>query len=141
MSAEYLMKKYLADNNITGIEVSSAGTMPEGQVAWPETIEQVEKYGCNPRVHKKRKISKEILGDQDLIVCMADHHQDAVEALGFKSVLFKELSEGKKENLLDDDEYGRVHGYDFDVIQYVRDTIDYIHEMMPKVLEEIEKIN
>lgn len=138
MSAELLMKRYIEENNIEGIEVSSAGTRAgPTDHPWPVTLDHIEKYGCNPKNHKKRKISKAILDGQDLIVCMAKHHKKAVEALGFKAVLFKELSEGRSEDLLDEFEFGQLNGFDFDTDDYIRHMIDYIHDMMPKVVENI----
>jgi protein-tyrosine-phosphatase len=38
MAAEYLMKKYVFDHNITDILVSSAGTTAHPQPSFPETL-------------------------------------------------------------------------------------------------------
>ena len=41
MSAEYLMNKYLNDNAITNISVSSAGTTAHPQPSFPETLDRL----------------------------------------------------------------------------------------------------
>jgi len=44
MSAEYLAKKYIKDNKIKGIEISSAGTIANPESPFSYTIKNLEKY-------------------------------------------------------------------------------------------------
>jgi protein-tyrosine-phosphatase len=44
MSAEYLAKKYITDNNIKNIKVNSAGTIAEIQNPFSYTVKCLEKY-------------------------------------------------------------------------------------------------
>ena len=114
-SAEYLMRKYLQDNNIENINVSSAGTSAVPQYPYDETVERQLYYGVDTKNHKQRKVTSEILKDQDFIICMTKHHKDRVEELGYKGILLKEITEGKYEDLKDDDEYGHENGWDYDL--------------------------
>ncbi|MEI8253856.1 MAG: hypothetical protein WCG25_09230 [bacterium] len=44
MSAEYLAKKYIKDNNINNLQVSSAGTIANPELPYLHTLERLEKY-------------------------------------------------------------------------------------------------
>jgi protein-tyrosine-phosphatase len=81
MSAEYLTRKYIETHNIQNITVSSAGTRahPEDPFSW--TLEKLLSYGCDASHHHQRKITPEILSEQDLIICMAEHHRESVREL------------------------------------------------------------
>jgi protein-tyrosine-phosphatase len=78
MSAEYLMKKYLEDHNISDISVSSAGTTARPQPSFPETLARLQTYGCDATAHQQTKLSAEILSDKDVVICMAEHHRTVV---------------------------------------------------------------
>lgn len=81
MSAEYLSKKYIQDHQIKNFFVSSAGTSARPQRPFPRTLERLEFYGCDASGHKQTKISPELLTEQDLIICMAEHHRQRVNEL------------------------------------------------------------
>lgn len=140
MSAEVLVKKYLKDNKIENIEVSSAGIRTEiSGDCYPETIEGIKRYGCEPPIDRRKQITKEICKDKDLIICMTTWHQEYVKKLGFDSVLFNEIAYNKKENLLDEAEYGEKYGWDYDLKEYIYKTIDYIHDAIPLILNNLER--
>ena len=81
MSAEYLTKKYLEDHTILDIATSSAGTIAHIEPPFSWTLERLSFYGCNASQHQQRKITPEILSEQDLIICMAEHHRTSVNEL------------------------------------------------------------
>ena len=137
MSAEYLTRKYLDDHHITTISVSSAWTVAHPEPPFETTVTKLLSYGCDPSPHIQRKISPEILAEQDLIICMAEHHRQAVRDLGFDAVLFNEIAYGKSEDLMDDTEYGEAVG-NFDLEPFIIHTVEYIHEAIPIIIEKIE---
>lgn len=139
MSAEYLSKKYLQDNSIENIFVSSAGTKARPEQPFSRTVERLSLYGCDTSGHQQRKITPELLAKQDLIICMAQHHRKSVNELWFEAVLFNEIAYNKTEDLLDDTEYMNQYGPDFDLENYVHTIIDYIYEAIPSVIENILK--
>ena len=139
MSAEYLSKKYLHDNNIENIYVSSAGTKARPEQPFSRTVERLAVYGCDVSDHQQRKISTELLAQQDLIVCMAEHHRQSVKELWFDAVLFNEIAYNKTEDLLDDTEYMNQYGPAFDLEDYVHTIIDYIYEAVPSIIKNILK--
>lgn len=139
MSAEYLTKKYIETHNIENISVSSAGTVARIEPAFPRTLERLAFYGCDASNHRQTKISSEVLWDQDLIICMAEHHRQSVRELWFDAVLFNEIAYDKSENVLDDGEYMQINWPDFDMEEYVISIVDYIHEAIPFIVKNILK--
>lgn len=139
MSAEYLTKKYLTDNGIENILVSSVWTTARPEIPFSRTLERLEFYGCDVSHHQQRKISPEILAEQDLIICMSEHHRKTVNALWFEAVLFNEIAYNKTEDLLDDTEYMQINGPDIEIDEYVKTIIDYIHEAIPFIVKNIVK--
>lgn len=135
MSAEYLAKTYIATHHLQDVTVSSAGTTARPQPGYPETFARLRHHGADASQHQQRKATAALLHEQDLIICMAKHHQNTLKALGFDTLLYKELAEGTSEDVLDDAEYGTLHGYDFDLATYVDSIVDYLHETMPTVLQ------
>lgn len=139
MSAEYLTKKYISDNNISALTVSSVWTSACPQEPFPRTIERLNFYGCDPSLHKQTKITPEILAKQDVIICMAEHHRQTVRELWFDAVLFNEIAYNKSEDVLDDTEYMNQYGPDFELDDYVKTIVDYIHTSIPLIIEYIHK--
>ena len=139
MSAEYLTKKHITDNNILDITVSSAWTIAHPENPFSRTLERLSFYGCDVSSHIQRKFTPEILWEQDLIICMAEHHRKSVNELWFEAVLFNEIAYNKTEDILDDAEYMQIYGPHFDMETYVYKIIDYLHEAIPFIIKNIEK--
>lgn len=137
MSAEYLTKKYIEDNNILDIMVSSAGTHAHSEAPFLRTLERLSFYWCDASKHQQRKITPGILEEQDLIICMAEHHRQSVRELWFDAVLFNEIAYEKSEDVLDDTEYANQYGPDFDIEKYVYTIVDYIHDAIPFIIKNI----
>ncbi|MFW5705194.1 MAG: hypothetical protein ACOCXG_05120 [Nanoarchaeota archaeon] len=141
MSAEYLMKKYLDDNRIEGFEVSSCGTIASPEPPYQWTVERLSKYGVSPNGHVQRKITKDIAENADVIVAMAEHHKIYIEEkFGLKSHLFKEISEGKCEDLADDNESHRLICGEITLKELIFETVDYIYDVMPDFVERIKQV-
>lgn len=139
MSAEYLTKKYIQDHDINDIIASSAGTRANPEHPFPRTLERLSFYGCNASQHQQRKINQEILWEQDLIICMAEHHRKSVNELWFEAVLFNEIAYDKSDDVLDDTEYMNQYWPDFELDEYVQTIVDYIHEAIPLIIKNIIK--
>ena len=137
MSAEYLTKKYINDHNISNIFVSSAWTIAHRDTPFSMTVERLAVYGCDPSHHVQRKITKEILAIQDIIICMAEHHRESIRELWFEAVLFNEIAYNKTEDVLDDGEYMQINWPYLDLEEYVPTIIDYIHDAIPFIITNI----
>lgn len=137
MSAEYLSKKYLNDNDIDDVAVSSAWTLAHQEAPYPMTVKKLYSFGCDVSDHQQRKINQELLSAQDLIICMAEHHRQSIKDLWFDAVLFNEIAYNTTEDLLDDTEYIQIHWPDFDLDDYVETIVDYIHDAIPFIIKNI----
>lgn len=137
MSAEYLTKKYLEEIGMEAINVSSTGTEANPQPAHPTTIARLNYYGCNPNNHIQRKISKEILEQQDLIVCMGNNHREVVENMGFDCMLFNEIAFDTSTDVPDIEEFLAPGYTEQQKSDYIIKTIDYLHNAIPLLIEHI----
>jgi len=139
MSAEYLMKKYLQDHNINDISVSSAGTTAHPQPSFPETLARLRKDWCDPSHHKQTKLAPEVLESKDLVICMAERHRTVVREFGYDAVLFNEIAYNLTSDVMDDTEYWEKYGYGYDLWKYVDTIVDYIHDAIPYIVQNIQK--
>jgi len=137
MSAEYLTKKYIGNKNIPSISIGSAWTIAQLDKPFSMTVERLAFYGCDSSHHVQRKITQDILADQDIIICMAEHHRQSVNKLWFEAVLFNEIAYNKTEDVLDDAEYMQINWPYIDIDEYVMTIVDYIHDAIPFIVTNI----
>ena len=77
--AEGLFKKYLSDNNINNIEVSSAGIAAfSGDGVSEGSVTAAKKRGVDISSHRARRINPEDILTTDLFVCMSQSHAAAL---------------------------------------------------------------
>lgn len=139
MSAEYLAKKYIKDNNIKWIQISSAGTVANPENPFSYTIERLKKYWCDASNHKQTKLTEAVLKDKDFVICMAQHHLDKVKELWYEWVLFNFVAYWKNEDLMDEAEYATKYWSYWDLESYVNKTVDYIHDNMERVIKWLDE--
>ncbi len=139
-SSDLLMNKFIKDNDIKNIKISSAGTH-NGVIVFKETFQKLSEMGTKPEFKYGTQVNKELLLKQDLIICMTKVHQDFIKELGFDSLLFNEVAYGKKEDLLDEHEFGLIHGFDFEIKDYIIETIDYINKAIPFIIKNLESFS
>lgn len=139
MSAEYLTKKHLEEIGMKAINVSSAGTEADLQTAHPTTITRLNYYHCDPSNHIQRKVSKEILEQQDLIICMGNNHKKIVEDLWFDCMLFNEVAFDTSTDVPDIEEFLAPWYTEQQKSDYIIKTVDYIHNAIPLLIEHIIK--
>jgi len=140
MSAELLFRKYLQDiKKDKDIKIASAGTRANSfNKPYSYTLKRLKEYACDPTKHKATRVTSSLLAQSDLIICMANHHKECVDALvPGKSILFNDLAYHIKKDVLDDDEYAYEHGHDFDLEQFCRDTVTYLHDAMPMMYQNL----
>ena len=136
-SAELLTRKYLSDNNLSGIEVDSFGMVP-GFLPLNYTLDKLKTLGVKPSRRYGNMITKKKLEKQDLIICMTKSHRDSIRDLGFDSILYNELAYNKKEDILDDAEYEQKYG-PINLGEYIIEVIDYINTVTPLIVKNLDK--
>ncbi|AHB41402.1 TPA: low molecular weight phosphatase family protein [Patescibacteria group bacterium] len=137
MSAEYLTKKHLEKIGMEAINVSSAGTEANPQAAHPTTVNRLKHYHCDPNNHTQRKISKEILAQQDLIICMGNNHREVIEDMGFDCLLFNEIAFDISTDVPDIEEFLAPGYTEQQKSDYIIKTINYIHNAIPHLIDHI----
>lgn len=140
MSAEYLMKSYIQKEGIDDIiHISSAGTEANPQEAHPTTVKRLQYYKSNPSNHRLRKVSKEILEQQDLIICMGNNHKQIIENMGFDCILFNKLAYNKDTDVPDIEEFLTPWYTEEQKSDYIIKVIDYLHNAIPLLAEHVIK--
>jgi len=123
--AEGLFKKYLQENNITDIEVASAGVGAfPGDVVSINSILVAHARGIDISSHRARNINPEHLLTTDLFLCMSDSH---------KQVLLRHCDESKIIVLNVPDPYGRP-------IEAYEECAKKLEKAFPEILERINEI-
>lgn len=139
MSAEYLAKKYIKDNKIKWIQISSAWTSANPEYPFDYTLERLKQYWCNASKHKQTKVSQDVLQDKDWVICMAKHHQEVIKSFGYEWVLFNLVAYDHNKDVMDEAEYAIKYWSFGDLSKYVNKIVDYIHNAIPKLIEWLNK--
>lgn len=105
MSAEFSLRDYLKNNLIDNIIVSSAGTDPNQGGVDPNVSKTLLELGIDVSNHSPRKLTKEILEENDIIVAMSTDHKEFIETnFEITPFLFNEIAFDKMTPLLDNSE-------------------------------------
>ncbi|MFA7244539.1 MAG: hypothetical protein WC080_04625 [Patescibacteria group bacterium] len=99
LMAEYCLKEYSKKNNITNLNITSAGTDTSTDTSGYNFahFDELKKIGIDVSGHKRTQLTQKIIDDSDLIVAMAEYHQDWIcEHFGIKVPMFSEIVSGKK---------------------------------------------
>ena len=123
--AEGLFKKHLADNNITEVEVSSAGVsvFPGDEVSINSALVAMQR-GVNISLHRARKLNPQHLAETDLFVCMTDSHS---------SVISRYCDSSKIMTLNVPDPYGRP-------VEAYEECAKTIEQKFPEILARLNEI-
>lgn len=54
-------------------------------------------------------------------------------------MLFNEIAYHKTENVLDDTEFMQLHGPSLNLEEYAHEIVDYIHDAIPSIMENIHR--
>jgi protein-tyrosine-phosphatase len=81
--AEAMLRRKLAERGVDGVTVESAGTgawdgAPASEGAYLVALE----HGLDLSAHRARLLTRELVGNVDLVLTMARHHRARVEQLG-----------------------------------------------------------
>lgn len=121
--AEGLFKKYLQENNITNVEVGSAGVGAfPGDAVSINSILVAGNRGVDISEHRARNINPEHLITTDLFFCMSESH---------KQVLLRHCDEDKIVVLNVPDPYGRP-------IEIYEECAKQLESKFPEILERIQ---
>ncbi len=141
LSAHLLLEKYVEDNNINDLIVSSAGTRMKSGLD-PVVSETLKKYGVNAEKHTPHRITKKIVESYDLIISMAEEHKDYIkENFNKESVLFNKICHDEDSSVPDIKDV--IKDYDKPenrqkIEEHVHKIIKYIHDSIPLLVKNLK---
>lgn len=102
--AHYFFQNYDAKHRKL-FHVSSAGTRGNPLGPYQETVELMQSKGIDMSAHRDTRLTQELVDAQDIIICMAKHHQEFIqEHFKTSSLLFNKVAIGESTDIQDDDE-------------------------------------
>jgi protein-tyrosine phosphatase len=125
--ADYFSNKFIKENKINDIEISSAGTEAGNYDLTPE-LKIYDELEIDFSKHKQRKLSKEIINENDLIISMDKYNQKFIkENFNVNSDLFNKFCYNKEEGIVN------FHSED-----EIKETILHIKNSIPLFLNNIK---
>jgi histidine triad (HIT) family protein len=140
-SAEYLFKQYLDDIGEERFNVDSAGIKGDIEKTMDiKTEEELRERGIDAADHESTKLTEDHVEWADTIISMADYHQQKLyEEYGAYSYLYTEFTDDETKNIDDiGDKYHDVEPSREQVEQHIADTIAYLENTTPTVIENLQ---
>lgn len=83
-----LFNKYAAEKGIDALADSAGIAAANGMPASDNAVIALSELGIDISSHKSKPISKQLLNESDLIICMSEGHAEMLKAAGYSSVVF-----------------------------------------------------
>jgi protein-tyrosine-phosphatase len=81
--AEALARKVIIERGLSDVEIQSAGTSAwDGAPASDGALLVGMERGLDLSQHRSQTLTRELVGDADLVLAMGPHHLERIEALG-----------------------------------------------------------
>lgn len=119
--AQAIFNKYCEENGIDAVADSAGIAAGEGMPASENTVAVMAEVGVDLSAHSAKPISKALLKEADLIVCMSEGHAEMLKAAGFSAIVF---GTGVAD----------PYGYAVNVYRACRDKMT---ELMPSLVEKL----
>ena len=136
--AEFCMKDYIRRNNITSINVASAGIRASSDV---EKYSQVhfkimEKMNIDTNEFKRTQFNVELLNKYDVVIGMSGIHKEHIKKEFNKEIpLFNEIYKGKSTPV----NIGAPDSEGFE--DQMRSLVEFFYEATPQIIKNIEHNN
>lgn len=130
LTAEYALRRHVPE-----IIVASAGTDDYPHVVRPNVRDYLLSRGLDVAAHRRRTLTREILGRARTVIAMSiDHQRFLAQRFGLKAPVFLEACGGACEALPDIEEVVLDYRTNAAAVDaHVRRTIDTIIEAMPRL--------
>ncbi len=140
MSAEYVMK-HLAPEELN-LTISSAGTEARIEPIHPDVLLRLTERGIDPSKHVQRRVTPEILAEQDIVIAMStDHKEHLRKMFNRDSVLYYEISHGEARAFPDLWEVVPDFRTNKDASrEYLHKAVDIIYDSMPLILQRLPQL-
>jgi protein-tyrosine phosphatase len=141
VSAEYSLKKYLSEHNISDWKVSSAGIVAKKEPIDYKTLEVLKELGIKNIRHKQKKLTKDMVNEYDIVIAMAENHLNFIRSkLKYpKAILFNELAIGKKNSIWDIEDDVKDYKTDRQAVEKkIEKTVKEIRKKIPKLFKNLD---
>jgi protein-tyrosine-phosphatase len=140
LTADVALRKLLAGN--PGVHVSSAGTDDYPHVVRPYTSAYLRSKGFDVSGHQRRTLTEAILNQSRLVVSMSTDHQAIIrEQFGRETLLFLEACGMEPAWLPDIEDVIPDYRTNRPAVEaHVRDTVDRIMELAPRMARNIDAL-
>ncbi|MCK5023889.1 MAG: hypothetical protein KAS04_06955 [Candidatus Aenigmarchaeota archaeon] len=125
-------KIFIQKNNISGVKVSTAGT-EAGNYDLTQELKLFKKLGIDYSNHKQRKVSEEIIKNNDLIITMDKFNQRFIKKkFGTNSILFNQFCYGKRKGIINFQSMIKEE----EIILYIKDSIPFFFESLKNYIKK-----
>jgi protein-tyrosine-phosphatase/diadenosine tetraphosphate (Ap4A) HIT family hydrolase len=137
--AEYALRQYIEEQGIKGYSISSAGTSARKQKMHDTVLHELNRRGIEPVNHYQRRLTKEIIGENDVIIAMAKDHSDFIrKKFGNSNVLlFNELGCDKNTSVWDIDKVKDYETNNIGVRKAIIRTANHIFSSIPALFQSV----
>ncbi|MDO8489302.1 MAG: L-threonylcarbamoyladenylate synthase [Candidatus Omnitrophota bacterium] len=130
--AEAYLKKLLAKQGRTDVEVSSAGMMAlEGMGASEETREVLAKEGLDVSDHRTKRVTKELVDGADIILVMEKIHEERI----------LQLAPEAKNRLFLLKEFARINDTNLNIADPIGGSSEFYQEIFYTIKDAVERIS
>ncbi|MEI5908451.1 hypothetical protein WAK64_15485 [Bacillus spongiae] len=138
ITAEFCLVNYLKKNNLSHIEVQSAGFKSNSDLSSFSSIhfDRMDQLSIDTSNFKRTQFNKEFFEEFSVIVGMGKEHKDYIlQEYGKRIYLFNEIYKKEEISLVvpPPDEDGSY-------LEEIKNMVDYIHNAMPKFVENLSLI-
>jgi protein-tyrosine-phosphatase len=138
LTAEYLLRDWLAKNNRSDIEVASAGIKADSDISsfCLDHIAKLKDMGIDVSGHKRTQVTRAILEKYDLVIAMDESQKEWVyDQFGLAIQLYNEIYKGEKSSILitPPNAVGTVS-------ERLLAMVDYFYDSMPDLMKKIDLI-
>nr|WP_240948530.1 hypothetical protein [Bacillus sp. RO1] len=138
VTAEYCMKHFLKQNNITNIIVASAGFKANSDLSSFSDIhfDRMRQLNIRTEGFSRTQFHQKLIGEFDVIIGMGKEHRDYIlQEYNEKIYLFNEIYKGDESSLTvpPPDQNGNY-------LVKITDMVDYINEAIPLLVRNLNRI-
>ncbi len=139
MSAEKIFNKYRINQNRIA---DSCGTFESTQdFIDTYVIDSLNNYNIDVSNHKRKKITKKLISEADVIIAIAESHKQFIKkTFGINAYLFNQVYKNSITSIDDIEDVNIDKNNNENLaIMHVNKTIEYIYKAMPQFIKNLNK--
>ena len=137
ITAEFCMKHFLKQNNITNIEVASAGFKANSDLSSFSNIhfDRMRQLNISTDGFSRTLFNQRFIDEFDVIIGMGKEHKEYIQKVyNEKIYLFNEIYKGEESSIT-----VPPPDKDGDYLVKISEMVDYINEAIPQLVRKLKK--